>query len=68
MTWNAPYQCAMSGSQRLAELGEILAVGMVRLQMRKSSQKTADFGESSLDFTGHQSGHPTPSGSGEMDG
>lgn len=52
---------------RLLELAEILAAGVVRLESRKSSRKSADFGESSLHFTGHQSGHPNSYTAGELD-
>jgi len=46
----------MTAEERIAEIVEILAAGLMRLQARKSSQISGDFGESSLDFTGHQSG------------
>jgi hypothetical protein len=45
---------------RLSEIAEILAAGLMRLETRKSSQKPADFGESSLHFTPDQSGDPPP--------
>ena len=38
-------------TERLAEIAEILAIGLSRLEARKSSRKSADFGESSLHFT-----------------
>jgi hypothetical protein len=41
---------------RIAEIGEILAIGLSRLEARKSSRKPAEFGESSLHFTPDQSG------------
>jgi hypothetical protein len=44
----------------IAEIGEILATGLMRLAARKSSVKAAVCGESSLDFSPDQSGHPTP--------
>ena len=60
--------CAMSErktgltetEERLSEIAEILAAGLMRLQARKSSQISADCGDSSLDFTGHQSGPANP--------
>jgi hypothetical protein len=44
-------------AERIAEIGEILALGLVRLRARRSSQTSADGGECSLDCVGHQSGH-----------
>lgn len=41
----------------LAEIGQILARGLVRLERRKSSKRAAANGESSLDFVAIQSGH-----------
>jgi hypothetical protein len=46
--------------ERLAEIAEILAAGAMRLRARKSSPKSANFGESSVDFSRHQSGHGYP--------
>jgi hypothetical protein len=46
--------------EHLAEIGEILAAGLMRLRARKSSPKSADFGESLLALSGHQSGHADP--------
>jgi hypothetical protein len=46
--------------QRVSEIAEILAVGLSRLEARKSSRKSADFGESSLHFTPDQSGYALP--------
>ena len=40
----------MSDSERLAELGRILAAGLIRMRARKSSALSADRGESSVDF------------------
>jgi hypothetical protein len=45
---------------RLSEIAELLAAGLMRVRARKSSQKSADFGESSVDFSRHQSGHAEP--------
>jgi hypothetical protein len=41
---------------RMSEIAEILAVGLMRLRARKSSQKSADCGEISLDIIADQSG------------
>jgi len=40
----------------LTEIAEILTAGLSRLAARKSSRKSAEFGESSLHFTPDQSG------------
>jgi hypothetical protein len=48
------------GGERLAEITEILAVGVSRLAARKSSQKSEEIGESSLHFTPDQSGDAPP--------
>jgi hypothetical protein len=59
---------SLGASERFSELAEILAAAVVRRQARKSSGISAGIGESSLDFSGQQSGHPTPSMAGETDG
>jgi hypothetical protein len=46
-----------SSDEYLAEIAELLAAGLMRLRVRKSSGISADFGESSVDFTPDQSGH-----------
>jgi hypothetical protein len=46
----------MTAAERLNEIARILALGLVRLRLRKSSQLPAERGESSLDFPPHQSG------------
>jgi hypothetical protein len=46
--------------ERLSEIAEILAAGLMRIRARKSSQFSADCGESCLDFPGHQSGPVDP--------
>ena len=48
----------MSAAERLDEIAEILAVGLMRLRARQSSLQSADHGDSSLDCAGHQSGDP----------
>ncbi len=47
----------MSPAERLAEIVEILAAGVVRLRARQSSSLLPPPGESSLDYAGDQSGH-----------
>jgi hypothetical protein len=49
--FNAPV-----ASERLREIAEILALGLMRLEARKSSRKPAEFGESSLHLSPDQSG------------
>jgi len=55
----------LSAAERLDEIAEILAAGLQRLQARKSSQKSADCGESSLHFAPDQSGAGSPNTSAE---
>jgi hypothetical protein len=47
----------MSPAERLAEIVEVLAAGVVRLRARQSSPLLPAGGDSSLDCTGDQSGH-----------
>jgi len=47
----------MTPAERLAELGEILALGLMRLHARKSSRLSVDCGESSVDFLPDRSAH-----------
>jgi hypothetical protein len=47
-------------SEHLAEIAEILAAGLMRLRAAKSTRISDDCGESSLDFTRHQSGPDDP--------
>jgi hypothetical protein len=47
----------MTPTDRLAELSQILALGLMRLHARKSSRLSADRGDSSVDFLPDQSGH-----------
>ncbi|MBR1285366.1 hypothetical protein JQ597_25275 [Bradyrhizobium sp. AUGA SZCCT0177] len=44
----------------LTEVADILAVGLTRLEARKSSRKPAELGESSLHFSPDQSGGVPP--------
>jgi len=45
------------GAGEIREVAELLALGLDRLLRKKSSRKSADFGESSLDIVPYQSGH-----------
>jgi hypothetical protein len=54
---NALRADVMTPAARLAEIAEILAAGLSRLTARQSSAISPDFGESSLDCPGQQSGH-----------
>ena len=47
----------LTAEERLDEVAEILAAGLMRLMSRQSSPLSADLGESSLDCPAHQSGH-----------
>jgi hypothetical protein len=47
----------MTADERLRELGEILAAGLMRLRARQLEEQAASTGEVSLDFTGEQSVH-----------
>ena len=50
----------MTAAERLAEVGEILAAGLLRLRARRSSSDSNDLEKVSLDFTGDQSVHGHP--------
>lgn len=47
----------MEPAERLDEVADILAAGLMRLKLRKSSHLSAVPGESSLDCAAHQSSH-----------
>lgn len=49
----------MAPAERRAELCRILALGLVRLMQRQSSELSDRTGESSLHFPPDQSGHAT---------
>jgi len=49
----------MTPAERRAELCRILALGLIRLMQRQSSELTDGIGESSLHFPPDQSGHAT---------
>jgi hypothetical protein len=46
--------------QQLAQIAEILAAGLMRALAKKSSQMSPAGGESSLDISAAESGHPSP--------
>lgn len=52
-----------SGADRISEIAELLALGLMRLQARKSSRIGPDRGESSLHFSPAESGDPARAGS-----
>ena len=54
---NALHPRHMTAGDRLDEVAEILAAGLIRLHDRKSSPLSRNVGDSSLDCPGHQSGH-----------
>jgi hypothetical protein len=43
------------------EIAELLALAVSRMQARKASELSDHGGDSSLDTSAHQSGHPTSS-------
>lgn len=47
----------LSADERLDEIAEILAAGLMRLRARKSTPFSAHPGESSLDCPAHQRSH-----------
>jgi hypothetical protein len=47
----------MSAAERLDEIADILAAGLIRLRAHKSSSLSPDRRESSLDFSPDRSGH-----------
>ena len=69
LSGNAEFRCAtdtmhnalhpdhMTAAERLDEVAEILAAGIIRLKARKSSGISVDRGDSCLDFTAPQRGH-----------
>jgi hypothetical protein len=48
---------SMKAWERLAEIAEILAAGLMRVRARQSTPQSADFRDSSLDCPADQSGH-----------
>ena len=47
----------LSPDERLAEIADLLAAGLMRLRARQSSHLSPHSGESSLDCPAHQRGH-----------
>ena len=47
----------MSAAERLDEVADMLAAGLIRLKARRSRALSADTGDSRLDFTAPQSGY-----------
>jgi len=47
----------MTSAERIAELAEILARGLIRLRSRKSTPLSLDRGDSCLDFAPYQRSH-----------
>jgi hypothetical protein len=43
----------------IREIAELLALAVSRIQVRKASELSEHRGDSSLDTSAHQSGHPT---------
>jgi hypothetical protein len=50
---------SMTPTERLVELGRILAAGLIRMKARQSSPLSADRGEGSVDISRLKSGHAT---------
>jgi hypothetical protein len=48
-----------SPRDRMTEIAELLALAVSRMQARKASELSDHTGDSSLDTSAHQSGHPT---------
>ena len=55
----------MSAAERLGEIAEIMAAGLMRLRARKSSAISGDRGESCLDFPATQRMHASHARSGD---
>ncbi len=49
-----------SSAERLAELAEILALGLLRLRARDSVRKSSELGEFPLDLAARPSVHESP--------
>jgi hypothetical protein len=47
----------MPAAERLDEIADILAAGLMRVRARQSTPQSADLGDSSLDCPADQSGH-----------
>jgi hypothetical protein len=57
---NALHPTHLTPAERLDEIADILAAGLMRLRARKSSALSRDVGESSLDYSPDQRGHAGP--------
>ena len=57
MTSNLRTDTAQDPRERIVEIGEILALGLIRLRIRQSTQLSADRRDSSVDCVADQSGH-----------
>jgi hypothetical protein len=57
---------AQASPDRFEELASLLALALIRLEIRKSSEKGAALGESSLHILPHQSGCRAPKECGEI--
>ena len=55
--FNALNPDRMTAADRLTEIGEILAAGLIRLRARQREAEARQSGESSLDFSADQSVH-----------
>ena len=49
----------LTPAERLAEVGRILAAGLIRMKARQSSPLSADRAETFVDLSGPKSGHAT---------
>jgi len=54
---NPLHPALMESAERLDEVADILAAGLMRLKLRKSSHLSAVGGDSLLDCAAHQSSH-----------
>jgi hypothetical protein len=52
----------MTPEERIREIAEILALGLIRMRLPKSSPLCADGGERFVDFSPGQSGHAASNG------
>jgi hypothetical protein len=54
---NALSSDRMTASERLSEIARILAIGLIRLRARQSTELSAQCGESFVDFLADRRGH-----------
>jgi hypothetical protein len=47
----------LTAKERLSELADLLAAGLMRLRLQQSTPLSGDVGESSLDCAAHRSSH-----------